>query len=678
MKVVLASVSTAQPLTPQMRFLSLGYIHASAIGDPVIKAGTEIVHLFWDPSLLSLPEIAEAIAAEEPDLVGFTCYTWNAPEIFKICKELKDILPGVLIILGGPEVSYHYEKLLERHACIDYIGVGEGEHTFREFLRALVENRTQDIVGIAGLAQRRDGKPYLPAARLFEKELDKFPSPYITGVLDVCDIRGGANYQTVRGCPFVCTFCDYGRNQPYFEFSIERVTAEFKLFKKMDARILFNTDPTFNYSRKRAEAILQLGIDLDIKAVHWFEVFPTLVNDDLVKLVQDSHLSFIGCGIQTCTPQTMKNIRRVWNPEKVAPILDKLRHRKNIILSYEIIMGLPGDTVQDYKDTMSWTYSREPADIKSFNLAILPRTPLEKEVEKWDIEYDPNVYHEVVSTGTMNRQDVMVGRAINDWHTLLQNVFFRLYKATGMPAGDMIERWAWMVYKAGYHDQILSLRLHEIKGDLIEDLADLWERFVAELCAERGLADISKPFRDLLRYHFSRLSRTWVSTFFGHARDIFFNENYPELHQVYSVTETNLLPQDGTDRGEIPAFGADVYQRYFSYDMRDLFPCNTLEEIVAVRPKNMDYVFFMRPDTGAGCAVAIDERSHRFVELVDGRMSLAEISEAMAQGQALTAFAPRIHASMKSIGLFERPSFLKKHEPGDVTWQRRLSEAKRA
>ena len=216
---------------------------------------------------------------------------------------------------------YASNKLLDQHDYIDYIGVGEGEHTFREFLRALVDGKHEDLTKIAGLAQRQNGKPFLPAPRAYEKDLDVLPSPYLTGVLDVCDIRGGVNYQTARGCPFVCTYCDYGRNQPYFEFSMERVRAEFELFKSMKARILFNTDPTFNYSRKRAEGILQLGIDLNIEAIHWFEGFPTLVNDDLVELVEDSYMSFIGCGIQTCTPTTMRNIRRVWRPEKVAPVL---------------------------------------------------------------------------------------------------------------------------------------------------------------------------------------------------------------------------------------------------------------------------------------------------------------------------------------------------------------------
>ena len=680
MKVVLSSVSFATPYTPQLRFLSLGYLHAIAHEDEVIGPKTEIVHNYYDPSLRNADQIAESIARDEPDVVAFTCYVWNAPDNFLICEALKKRLPDVVIILGGPEVSYHYNKLLDQHPYVDFIGVGEGEHTFREFLRALVTDRRADLQTIAGLAQRKDGKPFLPAPRAYEKDLDQFPSPYITGVLDVCGVRGGVNYQTARGCPFVCTYCDYGRNQPYFEFSMERVRAEFEIFKSMKARILFNTDPTFNYSRKRAEGILQLGIDLEIKAIHWFEVFPTLITDDLVELVKKSYLSFIGCGIQTCTEHTMRNIRRVWRPAKVAPVLDKLAYKKNIILSYEIIMGLPGDDVQAYKDTMSWTYKRQPADIKSFNLAILPRTPLEKEVEKWDIKYDPDIGHEIISTQDMDNMQILIGKAINDWHRLLQSVFFRLCKLIDEPAGEVIEKWAWRIHEAGYHEHIGDLQVHRIPGELIEALAELFEKFSAELFAAQGIADVSAQFRDLVRYHFYRRSRTWASVFFADVRDVYFNEPYPELHRVFTAEKDALVPANGTVGDEVPTFGGNVDQQYFQFNMHDLYPTMTIEEIVAVKPRNTDYLFFMTPDTGAGCGIVVDEISRGFVELVDSERTVAEIGKEMGQtlGEDAAKLVPRIYESLKVAGLFDRPRFLTEFEDGTISWRSCFPEVYRA
>jgi len=681
MKILLASVSFTTPYTPQRRFLSLGYLHAHAAADDVIGPRTDIEHEYFDPSIRNPEEIAQAIVAKRPDVLGFTCYVWNTQDVLQICEHVKRQRPACKIILGGPEVSYKYVKVLDSNPAVDWICVNEGEETFREFLRALLTDGEEATKSIAGLAYRGpDGVPNLPEPRPYLKDLDILPSPYLTGVLDVCDIRGGANYQTARGCPFTCSYCDYGRNQPYYEFSLERVEAEIKYFKAHDARILFNVDPTFNYSRKRAEAILDLLIQNDVKAIHWFEVFPSLINNDLVELLDKSYLSFVGVGIQSANKETMRNIRRVWKPDKVAPLLDSLKFRKNIMLSYEIIMGLPGDGVQDYIDTMSWTYEREPADIKSFNLAILPRTPLEKEVEKWGIEYDPDIGHEILKTDFMTHQDVLLGKAVNDWHRILQKTFFLLHRITKRAAGELLRDWAWKVYHAGHHGSIPDLQVHRIDTALVEALADLWQDFVAEQCAAAGVTDVSEPLRDVLRYTFFRRSRTWASAFFADVRDIYFNEPYPELHRFYTVTAETLPDAPADTASAVPKLGGEVDRHEFAYDMNELYPLQDVHEFAAAKPRATEYVFFMTPEHGAGCGIVIDDAARCFLELVDGQRSVAQIAEILEREQSpeMAALAPALHAGFAATGIFDRPRFLTDFEDGKITWQSCFPEVYRA
>ena len=114
MKVLLASVSFTTPYTAQQKFLSLGYIHAQAVTDDIVGPRSDITHNYYDPSIYSAKEIAEQIAADKPDLVGFTCYVWNGPDCLRIAKHVKQILPDVEIIVGGPEVSYHYKRILDQ------------------------------------------------------------------------------------------------------------------------------------------------------------------------------------------------------------------------------------------------------------------------------------------------------------------------------------------------------------------------------------------------------------------------------------------------------------------------------------------------------------------------------------------------------------------------------------
>lgn len=681
MKIHLASVSFTTPYTPQRRFLSLGYLHAYAVTDDVIGPATEIVHEYYDPSIRSAEEIADAICAQQPDLVGFTCYVWNTQDVLAVCEHIRRLRPSIKLILGGPEVSYKYVKVLDANPCIDWICVNEGEETFREFLRAWLTEGIEATSKIAGLACRdAKGVPNLPEPRGYLKELDKLPSPYLTGVLDVCDIRGGANYQTARGCPFTCSYCDYGRNQPYFEFSLERVEAEMKYFKEHNARILFNVDPTFNYNRKRAEAILDTMIRQDIKAIHWFEVFPSLINQDLIELLEKSHLSFMGVGIQSANPETMRNIKRVWRPEKVAPLLDSLKFQSNIMLSYEIIMGLPGDSVQDYVDTMSWTYNREPADIKSFNLAILPRTPLEKETEKWGIDFDPDIGHEILKTDFMSRQDVLIGKAINDWHRIMQKAFFQLHRVAKAPAGELLREWAWKVFHAGHHERIGDLNVHRIDTKLVEDLAELWREFTADVCARVDVPDISAQMKDMLRYMFFRRSRTWASAFFADVRDIYFNEPYPHLHRFYSVTN-DALPEPSPDAlAQKPQLGGEVDFAQFEFGMDELYPLQEAADIAAVQPDPRGYVFFMTPDHGAGCGIIVDELSRAFLELADGETTVEEIGRKLGtQFDARAAgLAPALYTAFAATGIFDRPRFLTDFEDGKITWQSCFPETFRA
>ncbi len=681
MKIYFASVQFTTPYTPQRRFLALGYVHANALMDEVIAANAEMVHHYFDPSIRSAEQIAQSIADDAPDLVGFSCYVWNTPDILRVTKVLKQILPKVEIILGGPEVSYHHLHILAKNPEIDWVAVNEGEETFRELVRARLENAPERLPAIKGLGQRIAGKPTSPESRPYLKDLDQLPSPYLTGVLDVCDLRMGVNYQTARGCPFVCTFCDYGRNQPYFEFSLERVRAEFEFFKAHGVRIMMNTDPTFNYSRKRAEAILGLGIELDIKAIHWFEVFPSLVNDDLVELLSRTYSSFVGCGIQSANPRAMKAIRRVWKPDVVAPILDKLVGRRNVLMSYEVIMGLPGDSIADYKNTLSWGYERNPVDLKTFNLAILPRTPLEQEIAdgKWKMEYDSDVGHEVLSTDLMSRDDVYVGKGINDWHRILQNSFFRLHRVIPRPAADLIESWGWRVWTAGLHDRIRDLQVHRIDPELVEALGEQWRVYVKALCNEQGVPDVSEQFRDLLRYHFFRRARTWASTFFADVRDIYFNEPYPELHRFFDARGRALPQAAANAERAVPRFGGEVGLATFAYDMHELFPALTVEDFVAVKPRTTEYAFFMTPDTGAGCGILVDAPSKRFIELVDGKRTVAEIGALLAAELGIdAALAARIHTALTNFGVFDQPRFLVDFEEGKVSWQSCFPEHFRA
>src|SRR5690606_23877305 len=92
----------------------------------------------------------------KPDVVGFSCYIWNIEQTLEVVRLLKKVLPDVVVVLGGPEVSYDTEEWMEREPAVDFIVMGEGEETFHHLLTELSGSRKFHFV--FGAAYRKDGR----------------------------------------------------------------------------------------------------------------------------------------------------------------------------------------------------------------------------------------------------------------------------------------------------------------------------------------------------------------------------------------------------------------------------------------------------------------------------------------------------------------------------------------
>jgi radical SAM superfamily enzyme YgiQ (UPF0313 family) len=627
MRVLFASATYSTFITFNRRFLGLGYLHAYALTDPRVASACTLEHEFYETMHRDMKDVAAQIAADEPDVVGFACYVWNTPDVLRIAAHLEAMLPGVTIVLGGPEVSYHYVKILEANPAVDFIVVGEGEETFRELLlHRLGQGRA--IEAIDGLTYRdAEGKAIANAPRAYEKELDRFPSPYLTGVLDVDDLVGGAYFQTTRGCPFTCTYCDYGRNQPYFEFSMERVAAEFDFFQRSGARVFFCADATFNYKRNRANQILQLAIDRDLDAMLWIEVFPSLINDELVEQLAKMKRVFCGVGIQTTNPVTMKNIHRVWKPEMITEKLDKIARLQNCWLGLELIMGLPGDDLETFKDTLDWSYERDANQIFALNLQILPRTPLEGEVEKYRITtLGPEAGHEVTSNCTFSEREILIGKAITSWHRLFQPVFARLAAVSGKKPGDLIELWAFRSYEAGLYDRIEAYHHNIITPEVFDPLRDAFRRYLEEVLADRDAVSLVDLFTDFFRYLYVRRSATREGAFVTDIFDLNCITFRPKDQRVLAALRDELVLLSATSETLRPRCASEVRFETYGCDMRDLWPLRTRDEWHAITRRPVTYAIYTEPKTGAGRSVIVDDVARATIERCDGNRSLADIA----------------------------------------------------
>lgn len=124
----------------------------------------------------NLNYILKKIYEQKPDLIVFSTYIWNLEETLKISRSLKKIKKDIKILLGGPEVSFEEKDLLLKNDCIDYIIRGEGEFTFKEFIRAY--SKGESLSNIKGLTYKLDDKIIQNEDRELIKDLDLIKSPY--------------------------------------------------------------------------------------------------------------------------------------------------------------------------------------------------------------------------------------------------------------------------------------------------------------------------------------------------------------------------------------------------------------------------------------------------------------------------------------------------------------------
>ena len=657
MKVILASATYSTFITFNRRFLGLGYVHAYCLDDPQIAAECEIRHDFYETMHADLRSIAERIAADEPDVVAFACYVWNTPDILKICAHLKALAPQVATVLGGPEVSYHYVRILEANPAVDFIVVGEGEDTFRELIQHKL-NGTPELAAINGLTFRdASGKATANPPRVFQGDLDRFPSPYLTGVLGVDDLTGGAYFQTTRGCPFTCTYCDYGRNQPYYEFSMERVAAEFDHFKDAGARVFFCADATFNFRRNRANEILQLAIDRDLEAMLWIEVFPSLINEELIEQLGKVKRVFCGVGIQTTNPVTMKNIHRVWKPETITAKLDQISKLPNCFMGLELIMGLPGDDLKSYKATVDWAYERNANQIFNVPLQILPRTPLENELEKYSIKtMGDDSGREIVSNYSFSEFEVQVGRAITEWHRLFQPVFARLSKISGRGPGELLEGWSYRSYEAGLYGRIEEYHHNIIKPEVFDPLRETFAQFMTEVLQGQGehAGPLAELLTDFFRYLYVRRAMTREGAFVTDIFDLNCITFRPKDHRIASALRAELPLSTGEYGSSLrPKLNSEVLYETFGCDMRELWPLQTAEEWRTIRRQPMTYAIYTEPQTGAGRPVIVDELARKAIGLIDGERTLQQIAEALRPelGGSSTPYVHTLYELLAKVGM---------------------------
>ena len=366
---------------------------------------------------------------QSPDLLGLSCYIWNIGFIRPLVRELKQVLPGLKILLGGPEVSYDPEEALSYGA--DFVLSGEGEESFSQLCLAL--EKGAPLSGVPGLAWREDGvfRRNPPPAPL---DLARLPFVYEDLSLFADRIL---YYEAQRGCPFNCQYClssvDKGvRFQP-----VEKVERELQVFLDAKVRQVKFVDRTFNANPRFAMTIWRFLHEHDNGVTNFhFELAAELMNDEMLEFLTQVRpgLFQFEIGVQTTYLPTLDAIDRRSSFAELTRKVRALQRGKNIHLHLDLIAGLPYESFAQFRQSFNDVYGLSPDQFQLGFLKLLKGSGLRRDSAKYGIHAREDAPYEVLYTDALPYSDMLrlkdVESVVDGYHNTCQFVTGLRYLAS--------------------------------------------------------------------------------------------------------------------------------------------------------------------------------------------------------------------------------------------------------
>jgi len=415
-----------------------------------------------DAMVLSLD--VEATVAEikrqAPDIVGISSTTMQIMMVGELSRRVKEELPNVTVLLGGPHVTVTAEETLERLPAIDIAFIGEAEKSIENFLAVFPDG---DLSAVNGLAYRRDGKFFQTAPQGLIANLDDLPFPawdllpdlrtnYQQSVARI-DRIPTASITTSRGCPYECIFCArnvFGRS--YRGHSVEYVMRIVDFFRETAGiRSIAFEDENFVVLRDRLEAICNEFIKRKLDLPWSCAARVDLVDADTLALMREAGCTSISYGIESGCQKILDNLGKGLKLEGIERGI-KLTKAAGIRPRGYFIIGNPGETKETIQETMDFVKRVPFAEVQMSFMCPFPGTELHDSASEYG-EFD------------------------NDWSKL--NIWTPVFLPHGWTQ-DMLEAESKRFYRQFYFrpGPILRYGLRALRqGNLSKYVKDGWTIF---------------------------------------------------------------------------------------------------------------------------------------------------------------------------------------------------------
>ncbi len=343
------------------------------------------LHLVEASAADSAQSILERALLFSPAVLGLSVYAWNRALMREVSILARQALPELLIVVGGPEPASETPESLRA----DILVAGEGEAAMAE------------ILGAMACGQKPQGGIMRPS--LLDPAI--LCSPWLDGTLDPKNY-GGAVWEMARGCPYRCAFCyeSRGAGTKIRPLSMTRLEAELKLFAASGIDEVFVLDPTFNASEERMLTMLSLMEKLGDGIQFQLELRGELISEKQARALSRLECT-VQIGLQSCDTAVLALVDRKFDPRLFAQKAGILE-RNGIIYGFDLIYGLPGDTLGGFMSSIDYALKLGPNHVDIFRLAVLPGTALAEKADSLGMHWNALAPHLVESTPRFSAQDL--------------------------------------------------------------------------------------------------------------------------------------------------------------------------------------------------------------------------------------------------------------------------------
>ena len=336
-----------------------------------------------------------ALAAQNADLYGFSCYIWNVEQMLSLAESLKAIRPDCRILLGGPEVSYATERFVAL-PFVDHIITGEGEEAIVLLARDLADGKAPPRV-IAGTPDTNFAARGIHYAK-------NHPVPPLV------------YYESSRGCPFSCAFCLSSAEKGVRAKPAEQALAELLEFEQIAGNFTVKlVDRTFNFDRERAKTIWRGLLDEKYTKCYHFEIAAHLLDEESFEILSKFPQGKVRLeiGLQSTNKKTLAAVSRHTDAEAVLHAAKRLTEQNACHVHLDLIAGLPHEDMESFARSFDAAYGACHVLQLGF-LKFLHGTALRENAAAFGAAFEAKSPYTVLKTDVLSFEDICKLHRISD------------------------------------------------------------------------------------------------------------------------------------------------------------------------------------------------------------------------------------------------------------------------